>query len=94
MELCLPGQLSCFKNEIKKTELDNLDCPDACNGIFADIRIEKYMKEPTSDFKSIVDEYIRYKENYVQNIEFNSSFDQTSFGEFNKDKLKYIFLFQ
>ena len=81
MELCHPGQLSLIKKEIKMNEFDNLDCPDACNGIFADIRIEKYMKEPTSDFKSIVDEYIRYKENYVQNIEFNSSFDETFFGE-------------
>ena len=81
MELCLPEQLSCIKKEIKKTKLDNLDCPDACNGIFADTSIEKYEKDPSSDFKTIVDEYIRYKENYVHNIEFNGSFGGTSFGE-------------
>ena len=80
MELCLPGQLSCIKNEIKKTEMDNLDCPDACNGIFADLRIDKDGMKTSSDFKSILDDYIRYKENYVQNIEFNSSFDNASYG--------------
>ena len=63
--------------------MDNLGCPDACNGIFADTRIEKYEKEPSSDFTSIVDEYIRYKEDYVQNIEFNGSLDETFFGELN-----------
>ena len=87
MELCLPEQLSCFKNEIKRNEKNNLDCPDACNGIFADIQIEKYENEPSSDFKSIVDEYIRYKENYVQNIEFNGSLEETSFGELNQYNL-------
>ena len=76
MELCLPEQISCIKSR------SNLDCLDACNGLFADIQI-KYEKEPSSDFKSILDEYIRYKENYVQNIEFNSSFYETSFGESN-----------
>ena len=81
MELCHPEQLACIKKEIKTANLDADDCPDACNGIFADIQIEKYEKDPSSDFKSIVDEYIRYKENYVQNIEFNSSFEETSFGK-------------
>ena len=81
MELCHPGQLGFIEKEIKGPELVNNDCHDACNGIFADIQIEKYYKEPSSDFKSILDEYIRYKENYVQNVEFNSSLDKTSFGE-------------
>ena len=78
MELCLPEQRSC----INKKRI-NLDCPDACNGLFADVQIRKYVDEPSSDFKSILDEYIRYKENYVENIEFNSSFYETSFGESN-----------
>ena len=60
MELCLPGQLSCFKNEIKKTELDNLDCPDACNGIFADLRIDKDGMKTSSDFKSAKIHYILF----------------------------------
>ena len=64
-----------------RPELDSDDCPDACNGIFADIQIEKYVKEPSSDFKSIVDECIKYKGSYVQNIDFNGSLDETSFGE-------------
>ena len=81
MELCHPGQLSSIKKEIMRPELDSDDCPDACNGIFADIQIEKYDKDPSSDFKSIVDEYIKYKGSYVQNIEFNGSLDETSFGE-------------
>ena len=80
MELCHPGQLSFIEKEIMRHELDSDDCLDACNGIFADIQIEKYENKPSSDFKSIIDEYIRYKENYVQNIEFNSSFDETLFG--------------
>ena len=65
--------------------MDNLGCPDACNGIFADTRIDKDGMKTSSDFKSIVDEYIRYKENYVQNIEFNGSLDKTFFGELYQD---------
>ena len=61
MELCLPGQLSFIKNEIKKTELNSDNCPDACNGIFADLRIDKDGMKTSSDFKSILDDYIRYK---------------------------------
>ena len=81
MELCHPGQLGFIEKEIKGPELVNDDCPDACNGIFADTSIEKYENQPSSDFKTIVDEYIRYKENYVHNIEFNGSLDETFFGE-------------
>ena len=49
-ELCLPDQLSCIE-DIKMAGLDQFDCPDACNGLYTDIRIEKYEMEPSSDFK-------------------------------------------
>ena len=67
--------------------MNNFDCPEACNGLFADVRIEKdELLDQSSDFKSIVEEYVKYKENYVQNIEFNSGFVNKSFGEFNQWK--------
>ena len=76
LELCLPEQMTCvrsFKNAY-------IDCPNACNGLFADVQIKADMSA-SSDFNSIVGEYLKYKENYIQNIEFNNSLDSTSFGE-------------
>ena len=66
-----------------------IDCLDACNGFFADVRIEPNETAASSHFKAIVEEYVRYKQNYAQNIEFNSSLDSKSFGELKikRDKL-------
>ena len=64
MSLCLPEQLSCIQ-KIKETDLNNFDCPEACNGLFADVRIEKdELLDQSADFKSIVDEYVKYKKNF------------------------------
>ena len=80
LELCLPEQMTCVRS-FKKT---NFDCPNACDGLFADMQIEQIdqtEKGASSDFKAIVEEYIRYKKSYAQNIEFNSSCPSTYFGE-------------
>ena len=78
LELCLPEQMTCVRN-FKKT---NFDCPNACSGLFADMQIDQTEeKKASSDVKAIVEEYIRYKESYAQNIEFNSSSPSTYFGE-------------
>ena len=77
LDLCLPEQLTCLKT----TNRTDKECLDACNGLFADVRIEPNETAASSHFKAIVEEYVRYKEDYVQNIEFNSSLDSKSFGE-------------
>ena len=85
MSLCLPEQLSCIRKI--KHELNIFDCPEACNGLFADIRIKKEgTLAQSSDFESIVEKYVRYKENYVQNLEFNASFYESLFGELNENE--------
>ena len=85
MSLCLPEQLGCIRRI--KHELDNFDCPEACNGLFADIRIKKEgTLDQSSDFEAIVENYVKYKENYVQNLEFNASFYKSLFGELNKNE--------
>ena len=78
MPLCLPDQLGDIRE--KEASLEDEDCLDACNGLFADVRLEQNETKASSDFKAIVEEYIRYKESFVQNIEFNSSLELTSYG--------------
>ena len=78
---CTPEASRCYKSIPKEI----YSCNISCNGLYADVRIEKEGKmNESSDFISIVGEYLKYKENYVQNIEFNSGFINKSFGEFNK----------
>ena len=45
------------------------------------MQIDQTEKKASSDFKAIVEEYIRYKESYAQNIEFNNSSPSTYFGK-------------
>ena len=73
--------MTCIMKQ-KKPWFDK-SCPNACNGLYADVLIKEDLNA-SSDFNSIVGEYLKYKENYVQNIEFNSSLDSTSFGRFNQ----------
>ena len=74
LDLCLPEQMTCLKR------INRTNCLDACNGLFADVR-ERNNTAASSHFKAIVEEYVRYKQNYVENIEFSSSLDSRSFGE-------------
>ena len=77
--------MTCIMSQ-KKYWTDN-SCPKACNGLFADVQIQEDMNA-SSDFNLIAGEYLKYKKNYVQNIEFNSSLDSTSFGELKSKHLK------
>ena len=72
---------------MKTTNRTDKDCLDACNGLFADVRIEPNETAASSHFKAIVEEYVRYKQNYAQNIEFNSSLDSKSFGELKTSRM-------
>ena len=74
---------------LKRINRTDTDCPDACNGLFADVRIEPTETAASSHFKTIVEEYVKYKQNYVQNIEFNSSLDSKSFGKLKRFFLNY-----
>ena len=75
---------------LKRINRTDKECLDACNGLFADVRIEPNETAATSHFKAIREEYVRYKQNYVQNIEFNTSMDSKSFGEL-KTSRKFCF---
>ena len=75
--------MTCLKR-IKNTDMD---CLDACNGLFADVRIEPNETTASSHFKAIVEEYVRYKQDYVQNIEFNSSLVSKAFGELKTSRM-------
>ena len=80
--LCLPDQLGDIKE--MEASFEDEDCLDACNGLFADVRLEQNETRASFDFKTIVEDYVRYKENYAQNVEFNSSLESTSYGRFNQ----------
>ena len=92
MEPCLPEQMTCIMSQ-KKPWTDT-SCPNACNGLFANVHIKKDLNA-SSDFNLIAGEYLKYKKNYVQNIEFNSSLDSTSFRKLKYYKyLLYQYFFQ
>ena len=76
--------MDCARQLTKAT----FDCPIACSGLYADTKASSDDLTLGHDFNTMVEEYGRYKEEYVRNIWYDGQLYKTSYGK------QFVKLFQ
>ena len=74
--LCSPEGRDCIESSSEET----FGCQVPCQGLYADV--SKIEVPENSKYSRIVEEYLNFKRNYVNNVRFNASANSTFFSEY------------